>query len=129
MVPYKGELASGYKQHTWMENGKVFLSELFKGARQAPILDDEIIARKTPNNLKEWKDTIGLVAEKDIAEVMKEMAWKEKKNLLKCHEARREVENNKFKTFDEAFGETRAIEPVGDLLKQHLENHISNRNE
>ena len=81
--------------------------------------------------MKEWKGTIGLVAEKDIAEVMKEMAWKEKKNLLKfkCHEAQQEVENNKFKTFDEALGETRAIEPVGDLLKQHLENHISNRNE
>jgi hypothetical protein len=70
--------------------------------------------------LKEWKDTIGLVAEKDIAEVMKEMAWKEKKNLLKCHEARQEVENNKFQTFDEAFGETRAIAPVGNLLKTTL---------
>jgi hypothetical protein len=48
---------------------------------------------------------------------MKELSWKEEKNFLKCDEAWWEVENNKFKTFDEAFGETRAVEHLGDLLK------------
>ena len=128
IVQYKGELAGGYKPAAHMD-GKVFLSELLKVAGHEPILDDEIIVRKIPNNLKEWKDTIGIVAEDDIAQVMKELPWKEKKNFLKCDEAQREVENYKFKTFDEAFVETRAVEPVGDLLKQHLENQISNRNE
>jgi hypothetical protein len=127
-VLYKGKLAGGYNPTAHMD-GKIFFSELLKGAGHEPILDDEIIVRKIPNNLKEWKDTIGIVAEDDIAQVMKELPWNEKKNFLKCDEAQREVENYKFKTFDEAFVETRAVEPVGDLLKQHLENQISNRNE
>ena len=86
IVQYKGELAGGYKPAAHMD-GKVFLSELLKGAGHEPILDDEIIVRKIPNNLKEWKDTIGIDAEDDIAQVMKELSWKEEKNFLKCDEA------------------------------------------
>jgi hypothetical protein len=67
-----------------------------------PGLDEEIVVRTIPNNLKEWNETIGWVDEADLADNMLQgIGFREKIKFLKCHEARRSQEENIFKTFGE----------------------------
>ena len=110
---YKAEQVSGYEL-TWLMGGKVLLSVLTVKAGYKDHLDAEIVARKMQTEMKEFIEEYGEDSNLD------DIGFTKKKNMLKLHEAKRNVEKNHALSLEEALEKTRSIEPFSDMVKALL---------
>ena len=111
---YKAEFARGYDE-TAVMGGKVFLRILTKKNGLEPQIDAEMIARMIPTKMNDFVNEFGAGNER-----LEEVPIKDKKRLLRRHEAWIAIEKNVKLSLEEAVNKTNAIVPISNEMKQIL---------